>query len=213
MSELFSDHDFDLRRLACILLVNTSNSMAGSSIKEVNEGIQSFKQAILNDSFAKRVVDVCLISFGDYAEVKVPFCPIECFEPPFLKADGMAAMNQATLLGLLELEKRKQMYMQCGMAYYRPMMFSLTDGYATDSNLEALTMYALTTSIGGNPKFFSLGVEKAEMSKLCRYTPTGTFFLKGYDFQSAFTWVEPCEMDISSIDDLPLPGEIITIDW
>lgn len=208
------------KHVACVLLVDTSGSMAGNSINEVNEGIRAFKQSVMNDSNAKGVVDVCLITFSDSAAVSHPFCPIDAFEPPVLQAGGLTAMNQAILMGLDEIERRKQMYRDGATPYFRPWMFLLTDGYATDSNAEVQAKSALDNAINGRHAiFFPLGVEQADMSRLKEYSATKVFKLNGHDFQGAFEWLSASMVGVSNsnpgeskLNLPPTPGEIITID-
>src|SRR5947209_2191675 len=51
-------------RCPCLLLLDTSGSMSGQPISQLNEGITSFKQELLADSMATKRIEVSIVSFG-----------------------------------------------------------------------------------------------------------------------------------------------------
>ena len=125
------------RHIACVLLVDTSGSMAGASINELNQGLLEFGNALDQDEHARGVADVCVISFNSNVETVVPFCPAANYSAPTLSAGGLTSMNEAVIAGLDAIEERKQLYRQLGCSYYRPWMFLLTDGEPTDQNIRS----------------------------------------------------------------------------
>ena len=55
--------------LACVLLLDTSGSMAGNPINSLNKAINDFKQQTSTDEYAKRRVDIAIIEFNSTARV------------------------------------------------------------------------------------------------------------------------------------------------
>src|SRR4051812_48126139 len=51
-------------RCPCLLLLDTSGSMSGQPISQLNVGIEAFKQELLADTMAAKRVEVSIVSFG-----------------------------------------------------------------------------------------------------------------------------------------------------
>ena len=51
-------------RCPCLLLLNTSSSMMGAPIKELNEGLVAFKDELMADQMAPKRVEVAIVKFG-----------------------------------------------------------------------------------------------------------------------------------------------------
>lgn len=208
------------QHVACVLLVDTSGSMSGNSIREVNDGIRIFAETVMNDSLAKGVVDVCVIEFNDTAQIVHPFAPISQFEAPTLSAGGCTAMNEAILIALDEIRRRKDLYVANGIPYYRPWMFLLTDGLPTDDEKSGETKRILREKMDNKSViFFPVAVEGADVVNLASYPCTRTLKINGSEFQGAFEWLSNSVISTSKSDpcaaklDLPpLPGEIISIE-
>ena len=62
------------KHIACALLVDTSGSMMGQAMDELNEGLRIFGEALQEDSKAYGCADICVISFDSTVRTVVPFC-------------------------------------------------------------------------------------------------------------------------------------------
>ena len=51
-------------RCPCLLLLDTSTSMAGSAIDELNHGLMSFKRDLSADPLALKRVEISMLTFG-----------------------------------------------------------------------------------------------------------------------------------------------------
>lgn len=120
-------------RCPVILLLDTSGSMSGQPIQELNRGLAAFKEDVLKDSQASLSVEVAMITFGSIAKLIQDFVTIDQFTPPVLEVDGLTPMGAAIEYALDFLENRKQTYKDNGILYYRPWVFLITDGAPTDS--------------------------------------------------------------------------------
>jgi uncharacterized protein YegL len=110
------------RRLPAWILADTSGSMSGEPITQVNQGLQFIKQDLEDDPRASEMVHLGLITFGPSASVRQDLVEIGKFQPPVLVAGGGTPMGDA----FTELGRRIDQGRQPGD--YRPMVFVLTDG-------------------------------------------------------------------------------------
>jgi uncharacterized protein YegL len=119
-------------RIACALLLDTSSSMSGRPIEELNRGFERFCAEIGQDDLARKRAEIMVITFGGTARVEIPFTEGRHLEPRQLSASGSTPLGAALNLALDELARQKQGYKQAGLEYYRPWLFVLTDGSPTD---------------------------------------------------------------------------------
>lgn len=188
MPELVSNPE---PRCPCLLLLDTSGSMQGNPISQLNQGLQTFKQELMSDSMAMQRVEVGIIGFGP-VQILSPFQTADTFIPPQLHASGNTPMGEAIEAGLEMLEARKNIYKQAGISYYRPWIFLITDGGPTDNWHQA----AERVRAGDNNEkkqfsFFAVGVEGANMSTLTQICSPNRppLKLQGLSFRELFSWL------------------------
>jgi uncharacterized protein YegL len=80
-------------RCACLLLIDTSGSMGGAPIRELNAALQTFKQALSEDSLAMKRVEIAIVTFGP-VRVESDFQTVDMWEPPQLNASGDTRWEQ-----------------------------------------------------------------------------------------------------------------------
>jgi hypothetical protein len=88
-------------RCPVLLLLDTSGSMQGPPITELNEGLQLFRDELFADSLAAKRVEVSIVSFGP-VKVQADFTGIQYFQAPTLAASGGVGC------GLLKLKKGRR---------------------------------------------------------------------------------------------------------
>ena len=178
-------------RCPCVLLLDTSGSMNGKPIAELNAGLRTFKDELSADEMASLRVEVALVTFGPVRVIS-EFTTADVFHPPTLTTTGDTPMGAAIMQGLDMLEARKNMYKQAGLAYYRPWVFLITDGAPTDSYAAA----AQRVREGDNAhrktfSFFAVGVEGADITKLAQICSPERppLKLQGLSFRELFVWL------------------------
>ncbi|MEB3309679.1 MAG: VWA domain-containing protein [Snowella sp.] len=177
-------------RCPVILLLDTSRSMSGKPIQELNEGLRTFKDDLLRDTQASLSVEVAIIQFGKSVKLVQDFVTVDDFIPPVLQADGMTPMGQAIEYALDILEQRKATYKANGIQYYRPWVFMITDGAPTDTWRNA-SQRLQEAEHNNKLLFFAAGVEGADMDTLRYIVPPERppVMLNGLDFTSLFIWL------------------------
>jgi len=185
-------------RCPVILLLDTSGSMAGEPIQELNRGLTVFKESVQEDAMAALRVEVALITFGSVQLVQ-DFVTIDHFTPPQLKAKGVTPMGEAIECALDRLEARKATYKASGIQYYRPWVFLITDGAPTD-NWESAAQRVSQAETQRKISFFAVGVQGADMKTLRQIAPPERppVLLNGLDFRSLFVWLSQSMKRVSS---------------
>lgn len=184
------------RHIPAILLVDKSGSMQGAPINELNQGLIEFGQALEADSLAQGRADICIIGFDSNVQVEVGFRPATEYTAPTLSAGGCTALNEAIEVALDTLEERKKLYHAQGVEWYRPWLFVLTDGEATDTERESAAISRLRTAIENKKVvYMPLAVgPHANKRKLQEYYPTNApskhvLSASASNFKEAFVWV------------------------
>ncbi|MFS0519649.1 VWA domain-containing protein [Nostoc sp. UIC 10607] len=186
-------------RCPVILLLDTSGSMSGQPIQELNRGLAAFKADILKDSQASLSVEVAMITFDPIVKLTQDFVTIDQFTPPTLEVDGVTPMGGAIEYALDFLESRKQTYKDNGILYYRPWVFLITDGAPTDS-WQSAAQRLREAEAQSRLSFFAVGVQGADMNILKQISPPERppVMLNGLDFRELFVWLSTSMKRVSS---------------
>lgn len=201
-------------RVPVCLCLDVSGSMDGEPIRELNEGVRMFYDAIHEDEVALYAAEVCIVTFGgNRAECITDFSGLERQpEPPILSADGMTPMGEAVNLGLDLLEKRKKEYKSKGVDYYQPWLVLMTDGAPNGDANELSRAIGRTVEMVTNKKLsvFPIGIGvNADMNILARFSPKRSpLKLQGLKFREFFEWLSQSVSRTSQ----SIPGENVTLD-
>lgn len=198
-------------RVACIILIDASNSMTGEPIAEVNRGLVQFSQQIEADELTSMRADVAVIAFNHEHEVVRQFGQHVDFSRSAIETGGGTRLAPPLNTALDMIEARKAQYREARIPYYRPIIMLLTDGKPehdepTDLKLVADRIKAAQRSKGLT--FFPIGTQSADMNVLSSLTSFQPKTLRGTNFVALFEWLSNSITAISQSqmgDDVPLP--------
>ena len=192
-------------RCPCVLLLDTSTSMEGNSIAELNAGLRTFRDELFDDSLCMKRVEIAMITFGPVKLVQ-DFTTVDGFRLPELHANGNTPMGEAVSYGLKALDNRKQILRSNGIKLFRPWIFLMTDGEPTDE-----WKHVASKIHGGEEKksfsFFPLAVDGANLEVLSELSLREPMRLKGVKFREFFLWLSASLKNVSRSN----PGDKVSL--
>lgn len=200
-------------RVPVILCLDTSGSMGGDPIDELNKGVQLFYDAIRDDEVAVYAADIGIVTFGDTASCLSDFTGIsDQSSAPTLTASGLTPTGEAVNMALDMLERRKREYKNNGIEYFQPWLVLMTDGKPNGSSSELARAITRTTDMEANRKLtiFPIGIgSEADMDSLSQFShKRSPLKLQGLKFREFFSWLSKSVSTTSQ----STPGETIPLD-
>lgn len=199
-------------RVPVCLCLDTSRSMGGQPIEELNRGIQQFFHEVAADEVARYAVDICIVTFGDQGvRLLQDFCSLDTATCPSLTANGGTPMGEALTLALDKLAQRKQKYKSSGIDYFQPWLVVMTDGQPNGDSAVLAEACRQTSSLQAEKKLviFPIGIgNEADMQVLGRISPKrAPLKLAGLKFVEFFQWLSKSVSRTSQ----SIPGEEINL--
>ena len=132
-NEMFNASDFGnstKRRLPICFCLDTSGSMLGNPIKQLNMGLSNFIASIKANDDTRSATDIAIITFGSKVEIVMPFGKIgkDSSLPEISAATTLTPIGEGILTALELLNARKEGYKDMGIKYYQPWLVVITDG-------------------------------------------------------------------------------------
>lgn len=190
----------------CVFLLDNSGSMSGKKMDDLNKGLKQFYQDILdNDAWSQRI-EVAVISFETEVRYLQQPAIAENFTMPTLTAMGGTNMVGGIQKAIDVVEERKQYYKDHGIAYKRPWIVMVTDGYA---NVESIKGRVKKDGEDKHYFFQPIAVDDgADMNLLNSLATQQAFKLKDQNFSAFFKWLSNSLGVIGTAN----PGEKVQLD-
>jgi uncharacterized protein YegL len=208
--------------LACVLLLDTSGSMSGEPIKNLNEAINRFKEETSANEMTKKRVDIAIVEFSSDVRVVQNFSPIIAMEPVNLEAGGTTNMGAGIETAIDMVKERTKFYASLGTPMFKPWIFMITDGSPNHDISVAAMRIREEESKGthGKLKFFALGVGNYDRDVLSSLSKR-VIELSDMNFGGIFDWMSEsmATISVSRVDEeprlpnLPENARIIPSDW
>lgn len=199
-------------RVPVSLCLDTSSSMAGAPMNELNAGVRSFYKAIEGDEIARWSAEISVVTFGPANLARGFHTVAENGEPPRLSANGMTPMGEAVQMALDSLDARKAEYQAYGVDYYQPWLVVMTDGQPNGSAVLLESQITRVVKMVESRKLtvFPIGIGRdADMQVLARFSPGRTpLRLQGLKFSEFFMWLSASVGRVSQSS----PGDSVPLD-
>jgi len=188
------------QKCPCVLVLDTSGSMNGEPINELNYGLRKFKKEVESDTITANRLEIAVVTFNSSVKVNSTFKLVNDYTTPVLDADGSTKLVDGVNRAIQVLETRKQWYKDTGQKYYRPYIILITDGYPdNDQNIDELSAVIKQGVDNKQFNFWPFGVLDADMDilKKISHDSFSPVKLKGVEFGKFFKWLSNSMSSVS----------------
>lgn len=176
-------------RSPIILLIETSQAMAGDRSRRLAEALEEFKKRAAADSETMACTDLIVVTFGATAEVFYPFGPVVNLPPLPVGTSRGASLGRGFSLALTHLENQKRVYKTNNQPSRIPWLFTLVASAPTDDWRGGADRVKQLVEANELNCFVTL-VQGADAVTLREYTPRHfPVILDGLKFNEMFVWL------------------------
>lgn len=194
-------------RVPVLLCLDTSSSMLGDPIRELNAGVQQFLNELKSDDLTLYSAETAVVTFASDANCVADFNTVDRLHVGELDANGYTAMGEGLTLGLDLLERRKNQYKSTGVDYYQPILVVMSDGAPNgDPAVFAKAAARIRTLVDARRlSVVAVGVgDDADMDMLAKISPKQRpVRISGVQFREFFAWLSQSVSGVSA----SLPGD------
>lgn len=190
MFEGLSPDNYEQKCL-CVLVVDVSGSMSGEPIRQLNLGLQDFRNEVLSDFVASQRLEVSVVTFGSTVQCVQEPNLIGNFEMPTLTTSGSTKLVDGVKKAIQLVDERKNWYRNTGQNYFRPIVVLITDGEPdSDQDIHGLATQVTNDVASKKYMFYSVGVvgyNHQKLNHICSTPPP--LPLAGLKFAEFFRWL------------------------
>jgi uncharacterized protein YegL len=193
------------QKCLCVLVLDTSYSMEGTPIQELNAGLQSFQRELLKDEITRDRLEVAIVTFDSEVNVIQSPALLTEFTMPVLKENGSTRMIDGLQEAISLVENRKLYYKAHGITYYRPWIVMMTDGYPDDGqDVDGMSKTIADSTNAKKFIFMPIGVGNDFSESVLKKLATPSFppmQLQAVKFCEFFTWLSNSFSTLSTSQD------------
>lgn len=175
----------------CMFVIDTSGSMRGEPIQELNRGMREFYEEIKENDKMAQCLEVGIVEFNTKVELVQKPALCDEFELKEFCANGLTKLCTALDTAIDVVDQRKKWWREQGKSYKRPWIILITDGEPDDG--QDVDGIAEKIKEGMNSKhffFLPLAVQGANMEILKKINlGKDALPLKGKKFSEFFQWL------------------------
>jgi uncharacterized protein YegL len=127
-----------MRRLPIFFLLDVSESMAGDSLRQLQQGLERLVRSLRTDPHALETVYLSMIAFAGKAKTLTPLIEVASFYPPRLPVGSGTALGVALEHLMVEIDKNVIKTTPDRKGDWKPVVYLMTDGKPTDNIANAL---------------------------------------------------------------------------
>lgn len=187
--KMFADNPH--ARCPVALVLDTSSSMAGEPIAELQRAVQQFYQEISEDALASLRVSPSVITFGGVVTQLTPFTPdlvSPTTAPGQLTAGGHTPMGEAIATAIRALYDQQQLYRKHAIPHYRPWVILMSDGYPNDEWRQHAAELKALSAEGWTVLCMAMG-EQADLATLAECSQIKPGRIGTLQFKAFFRWL------------------------
>ena len=178
----------------CVFVLDTSGSMTGTKIQQLNDGLQQFSQEILQMPEVRQRLEIAIIAFNSHAHIILKPTLAVNLEMPHLSASGTTRLVDGVREGMNWARGRTKWYDDTGQPRKRPWVILITDGYPDEGqDMRGLKRELQQAEENKEMSFLAIGVEEADMNLLRFLSMSnphlGARKMEGLKFSEFFKWV------------------------
>lgn len=211
----FNDYDLppeniNMQHMPVVIVCDTSGSMSGTPIRNVNLAVNRFAADVCKDPKAAGLVDVAILGFNEKPYVVQGFRPITELQPVQFSAGGGTNISAALEMAISKLRERCNFYDENGIEIKMPYIILITDGYGGDVTEVARVIKQRTSD--KKMQLWVLGVKGYDKATVAKLTDGKRVFELvdeiGYDFTEFFDFMAISIKAVSTSS----PGQFIHVD-
>lgn len=191
--------------LPVVILLDTSGSMKGESIRLLNEAMAKFRDEVIRVPEARARIDIAVIAYNSTPKLITNFTDLDSWQPTTLTAGGCTDTAEAMQLAMDCIDEYRSRQSEAGIQVYRPILVHISDGASTSSEEDTQRaldrVHARMRATGGTNKLkmwnFSTCDNETCLRQLMAYSP---FTVKVQDrcYKDVFNWLAKSFVIISS---------------
>lgn len=188
-------------RIPVCLCLDTSGSMYGEPIQELEKGIKMFYDAVKDEIQTRNSCEICIVTFDSYVNVVQGYATVDnCNHNVSLDANGGTDMYEGVKKALKLLDNRKKEYNQSGVDYYQPWLIIMSDGHPfNEEGVRQLQRDIKQRETNKKLVVFPIGIgDGADMNLMAGFSKKGAIKLKGLNFKGFFEFLSKSMSIVSS---------------